>query len=116
MPNPYFILIHDTNKPWSFEQPVRAFSNGCIHAGDPVALAQYVLGVCNALPPADVEGAYRGWRSQGIALNEPFPVHLVYFTVWPEPDGTLRFYDDVYGHDPELGRALGVAVPAAPEV
>ncbi|HLA63222.1 MAG TPA: L,D-transpeptidase family protein, partial [Rhodothermales bacterium] len=106
MPNPYFILIHDTNKPWEFEEEVRAFSNGCIHAGDPIALAQYVLGVTNGLPAPAVESAYRGWSSQAMTLREGFPVHLVYFTAWPESDGTLRFYRDVYGHDPALIRAM----------
>ena len=111
MPNPYFILIHDTNKPWSFRSTDRAFSNGCIHAGDPVALAQYVLGSCGALGPTETESAYRTWTTRAVDLTEPLAVHLTYFTAWPDPDGRIRFYDDVYGHDAELAHALG-AMPA----
>ncbi len=107
MPNPYFILIHDTNKPWSFRSPARAFSNGCIHAGDPVGLAQYVLGSCGALSSAETEAAYRNWNTRAVDMTEPLAVHLTYFTAWPDPDGRIRFYEDVYGHDPALARALG---------
>jgi murein L,D-transpeptidase YcbB/YkuD len=31
----------------------------------------------------------------------------VYQTAVAEPEGTLRFYNDVYGHDRVLGEALG---------
>jgi murein L,D-transpeptidase YcbB/YkuD len=109
MPNPYFILIHDTNKPWSFRSDDRAFSNGCIHAGDPVALAQYVLGSCGALGPQETASAYRSWVTRAVDLSEPLAVHLTYFTAWPAPDGRIRFFDDVYGHDEALARALGLA-------
>jgi murein L,D-transpeptidase YcbB/YkuD len=109
MPNPYFILIHDTNKPWSFRSEQRAFSYGCIHAGDPLSLAQYVLGSCGALGPAETEAAYRTWASRTVQVTQPIPVHLTYFTAWPGADGSIRYLPDVYGHDPVLARALGLA-------
>jgi murein L,D-transpeptidase YcbB/YkuD len=109
MSNPYFILIHDTNKPGSFRSEARAFSHGCIHAGDPVGLAQYVLGSCGALDPSATAAAYRHWESRTVSVTQPLPVHLTYFTAWPAPDGSIRYYDDVYAHDARLSEALGVA-------
>jgi murein L,D-transpeptidase YcbB/YkuD len=109
MSNPYFILIHDTNKPWSFRSEARAFSHGCIHAGDPVGLAQYVLGSCGALDAASTAAAYRHWESRSVTVTQPLAVHLTYFTAWPAPDGSIHYYDDVYGHDVALAAALGVA-------
>jgi len=109
MPNPYFILIHDTNKPWSFRASARAFSHGCIHAGDPLALARYVLGSCGALGADETDAAYRDWSTLAVDVTAPMPVHLVYFTAWPDADGRIRYFEDVYRHDPVLAEALGVA-------
>jgi murein L,D-transpeptidase YcbB/YkuD len=109
MPNRYFILIHDTNKPWSFRSEYRALSNGCIHAGDPLALARYVLGACGAMGPQETEQALRHWATREVEVTVPIVVHLAYFTAWPDADGRIRYYTDVYGHDPELADALAVA-------
>jgi murein L,D-transpeptidase YcbB/YkuD len=35
---------------------------------------------------------------RAIALKEPLPIYLVYFTAWEE-DGGLKGVPDVYGHD-----------------
>ena len=41
------------------------------------------------------------------------PVHLVYFTLIPDEDGTLQSYPDVYGRDPAVWAALEKAGAAA---
>ena len=47
---------------------------------------------------------------QPVELDHPMPIHLVYFTAYVEDDGTLVFYDDVYGHDEQLAQALGLSL------
>jgi murein L,D-transpeptidase YcbB/YkuD len=34
-----------------------------------------------------------------VKLNEPIPVHIVYFTSWVDENGGLHFQPDVYGFD-----------------
>lgn len=38
-------------------------------------------------------------RERVVELPEPIPVHIVYWTVWVDDAGTLRFGPDVYDQD-----------------
>lgn len=56
-------------------------------------------------------------RETWLKLTPPVPVHLVYFTAWPGPDGRIRLFDDIYGRDARIWEALqaqgfGAAAPA----
>ena len=33
------------------------------------------------------------------------PVHLTYFTAWPDEDGQIKFYTDIYGRDKAMENA-----------
>jgi hypothetical protein len=45
------------------------------------------------------------------------PVHIAYFTVRVEADGTLRSFGDVYGHNAKLISAMGLGAPdPVPEI
>ena len=48
-----------------------------------------------------------GTRPQTIRLAKPIQVILFYITAVVMPDdGTIRFSDDIYGHDGRLDQAL----------
>ncbi|HLT45900.1 MAG TPA: L,D-transpeptidase family protein [Rubricoccaceae bacterium] len=108
MPNAHAVLIHDTNKPGHFARADRAVSTGCVQASDAPALARLLLGVVNRWPAGEVDAWMARWGERAVPLARPVPVHFVYFTAWPEADGRLRLYDDVYGHDAVLAAALGL--------
>jgi murein L,D-transpeptidase YcbB/YkuD len=112
MPNPHAVLIHDTNKPGHFTRTNRAVSSGCVQASDAPALARALLGAVNGWAPGDVDAALGRWGERAVPLERPVPVHFVYFTAWPEADGRLRLFGDVYGHDGVLGGALYGPAPA----
>lgn len=107
-PNKYNVYLHDTPNHSLFNQEARAFSHGCIRMGRPAEMAAWVLG-----------GADKGWsvervneivrsrKRQVVTLEQPVPVYILYRTAFVNPgDGSLNFYDDVYGRDRLLIQAL----------
>jgi murein L,D-transpeptidase YcbB/YkuD len=54
-----------------------------------------------------------GSTTRRVLLRKPLPVAVFYTTVVAMPDGTARFYPDVYGLDRELSEQLrsGEQVP-----
>lgn len=110
MTNPYAILIHDTNKRQSFADGRGGIlSSGCIHAGNPEALAEYLLTNLNGWKEGEASAAYRGGPRRGVRLDHTMLSHFVYFTAWVDDDGALRLTDDPYGYDKKLRSALGMA-------
>ena len=107
MPNRHYILIHDTTSPDEFDADRRAFSHGCVRAGDVEALADEVLGLANGWEPGRASGLLRGApRSRGVSLRKRLPVHIVYLTAEVDADGALVLHDDLYGFDAPLANAL----------
>lgn len=116
-PNPWNIYLHDTPSKHLFANRVRAESNGCIRIGDPVDLARALLSHQTDDPAAMFQRARDRERETWLKLTPPVPVHLVYFTAWPGPDGRIRLFDDIYGRDARIWEALqaegfGAAAPA----
>ena len=108
-PNPYNIYLHDTPSKSLFQKDVRAFSHGCIRVGRPFDLAYALL----AAQEADPEGYFKSVLKTGaettVKLRDPVPVHLVYFTAFPNAQGRIEYRDDVYGRDAALFAALDKA-------
>ena len=49
--------------------------------------------------------------NQQVNLTHPVPVLIVYATVIVGDDGTVHFYDDIYGHDAALEKVLDKGYP-----
>ncbi|MGH7340344.1 MAG: L,D-transpeptidase family protein, partial [Candidatus Rokuibacteriota bacterium] len=105
LPNPYQVYLHDTPSKELFRRSRRDFSHGCIRVADPVGLAEFVL-------DGDwdrgriVEAMKKGPERNRVDLAAPVPVYLLYTTAVVDPEGRISFYDDIYGHDARLARAL----------
>ena len=107
MHNPYAILIHDTNKRYTFDDGSgSSMSSGCVQAGAPDELAEYLLTTVNGWEPGEAAAAWRRGPRRGVRLDRPFLSHFTYFTAWAEPDGSLRTYPDPYDYDARLAAAL----------
>ena len=52
-----------------------------------------------------------GAGNQQVNLARPIPVLIVYATVIVTEDGTVHFYDDIYGHDATLEKVLAKGYP-----
>lgn len=108
-PNPYNIYLHDTPSKSLFNKDVRAFSHGCIRVGAPFDLAYLLL----ARQSPDPEALFASYLNTGVEsvlnLDQPVPVHLVYFTAWPDDQGRMGYRRDIYGRDAKLFAALAEA-------
>lgn len=116
MHNPYAILIHDTNKRHTFNDGSgSSMSSGCVQAGAPDELAEYLLTTVNGWEPGEAAAAWQRGPRRGVRLDQPFLSHFTYFTAWAEADGSLRTYADPYNYDGRLAAALGLdeAPPSA---
>ena len=52
-----------------------------------------------------------GTTTQQVNLTHPFPVLILYATVIVLDDGVVHFYDDIYGYDAALEKALAKGYP-----
>ncbi|MCF3974499.1 L,D-transpeptidase family protein [Paracoccus salsus] len=98
-PNPWNIYLHDTPTKHLFGNARRAYSHGCVRVGDPFDLAAHLLSAQSADPLGLFQRALDSGRETWLALTPELPVHLVYFTAYPDASGQIRFFDDIYGRD-----------------
>lgn len=117
-PNPWNIYLHDTPTKHLFNQSARAYSHGCIRIGRPLDLAYELMKGSFDDPQASFEKARATGRETYFNLRPTIPVHLVYFTAFPDSSGKIRYYNDVYGRDAKIYAALqrvGVVTSGADE-
>jgi murein L,D-transpeptidase YcbB/YkuD len=98
------IYLHDTPNRGLFRARSLALSSGCIRVEDPAGLAGFLFG--QGADEAQFAAAVASGRPQQLALPEPVPVYLVYFTAWVNELNELHFRDDVYGRDERLHSLL----------
>jgi L,D-transpeptidase YcbB len=110
-PNQFNIYLHDTPADHLFDVAERGFSHGCIRIEKPMELAEYLLRGDPKWNRAALQAAIDTGENRSIKLPRPIPVHILYWTAWMEPDGTVQFRDDLYGHDAELAKALAEEPP-----
>ena len=106
LPNPYDIYLHDTPSRSLFSRNRRDFSHGCVRLGNPMAMAKYVLASQPAWTDSKITEAMNAGVERYVRVPRPIPVLIVYQTAVAEPDGSLRYFNDVYGHDAVLADAL----------
>lgn len=114
-PNPHNIYLHDTPSKSLFARETRTFSHGCIRLGQPFDFAYTLLARQSSDPRALFASYLRTGQESTLPLERNVPVHLVYFTAWPNAKGRVEFRRDIYGRDQAIYQALqnaGVALPS----
>jgi murein L,D-transpeptidase YcbB/YkuD len=111
-PNDYNVYMHDSPEQQLFSRSRRDFSHGCIRLERPADLAVWVLRNNPGWSAEKVRAAMTsGTNNQQVNLTHPVPVLIVYATVIVGADGTVHFYDDIYGHDAALEKVLDKGYP-----
>jgi murein L,D-transpeptidase YcbB/YkuD len=119
-PNNYDVYLHGTPEKKLFERSRRDYSHGCIRVQDPVALAAWTLRGDPGWTEAEILAATKDQYPRKkkklkpgesevplqVTLPKPLPVLILYATAYVEENGDVRFFDDIYGYDKDLDRAL----------
>jgi L,D-transpeptidase YcbB len=109
-PNPDNVYLHGTDVPELFSQDVRDFSHGCIRVEQPADLVAWVLRNNLGWSIDRVKAAMNGSQDNvRVNLVKPIPVLIVYGTAAVNEENQIRFFDDIYGYDAALEKALSAA-------
>jgi L,D-transpeptidase YcbB len=100
-PNQHNIYMHDTPTKKLFAKNMRAYSHGCVRVQNPREFATVILGWSDDKVAANIENG----MSHSVKLSVKVPVHITYFTAWPDESGNMVYFDDIYGRDETMEKA-----------
>ncbi|MCX8999835.1 L,D-transpeptidase family protein [Rhizobiaceae bacterium BDR2-2] len=107
-PNAHAIYMHDTPSKSFFNRDMRALSHGCVRLAEPRRMAAAVLGVTEE----DVGKQIDAGRNRALRVTADIPVYIAYFTAWPDEQGVIHYYDDVYDRDSYVQKAFSATSKA----
>ncbi|MCB1476309.1 MAG: L,D-transpeptidase family protein [Rhodobiaceae bacterium] len=105
-PNKHNVYLHDTPSKSLFARESRAYSHGCVRVQNPIDFATALLKRDTAVSAATIEQRLKTGQPGELGLSAKIPVHLVYFTAWANPDGSLGRMPDIYQHDAATQAAM----------
>ena len=115
LPNEYDIYLHSTPELNLFNLTMRAKSHGCVRLQHADQMAVWVLSGDQPDGGWDedkVNEAMNGDdNNKTVNLKTPLPVVIGYFTANADEDGTIHFFNDLYGYDSQLEAALAKGRP-----
>ena len=98
-PNKYSVYMHDTNQRYLFVKDYRALSHGCVRLAKPFDLLHAFAEIEPKIDDERSKEILEENKKTPYRLSKSIPVDIVYLTVLVGTDGTVMFYDDVYGYD-----------------
>jgi len=94
--------MHDAPSKSFIKKAMRALSHGCVRLADPRAMAAAVLDTT----VDDVAKQIATGQNKGVSVPQKFPIYIAYFTAWPNKDGVVQYFNDVYDRDSATQKAL----------
>lgn len=94
--------MHDTPSKSFFQRDMRALSHGCVRLSEPRVMAAAVMGTTTA----EISKQIASGQNRAVQVPQKLPVYVAYFTAWPNKDGKLEYFDDVYGRDDYTRKAF----------
>ena len=115
-PNSHDIYMHDTPTKNLFAESTRAFSHGCVRVQNPREFAAVLLNMSaeevdqnlgqKPKKGKKIDSTEAFVDSHSINLAQKVPVYLTYFTAWTDAEGKIQYYNDIYGRDTAMAKAL----------
>lgn len=109
MTNKYSIYLHDTSDRHLFNNDYRLLSSGCVRLEKPLDFAEYLLRGTPWTKDKIIETVAKPGETKekdtGIYLKNSLPIYLISLTA-EKIDGVIKFYDDYYGQNTALYKAL----------
>ena len=122
-PNQFAVYLHDTNNHSAFRRQSRAVSHGCVRVERPLDLAFFLMQKPDSILEDKLRMAidqkpHTQWGRKLLSDNPeakkltsyaypvPVPVFLDYYTLYPDLEGHLCSYPDVYHYDEEIEKIL----------
>ena len=113
-PNEYDVYMHSTPEMNLFNLTRRDKSHGCVRLNDAEKMANWVLSKEGDWDADKIHAAMFGGDNKNnrqVTLKTPLPVVITYLTANADEDGTMHFFDDIYGYDKQLDAALAKGRP-----
>ncbi|MEK1895007.1 MAG: L,D-transpeptidase family protein [Rhizobium sp.] len=107
-PNAHAIYMHDTPSKSFFKRDMRALSHGCVRLAEPRAMAAAVLNTSVDQIGKEIATG----KNHALQVPQKIPVYVAYFTAWPNKDGVVQYFDDVYGRDAYVQKAFDATTKA----
>lgn len=123
--NSHSVFLHDTSNPGAFNRQSRAVSHGCVRVSKPFELAIFMLDnpdewlldrirISMGLSPETEQGIdYIANHHEEdhklisfVPIKPRVPLYIIYNTLWPDADGVLQTWPDVYGYDDVIWKHL----------
>lgn len=101
-PNSHAIYMHDTPSKSFFQRDMRALSHGCVRLAEPRVMAAAVMGTTTA----EIAKQIASGQNRAVQVPQKIPVYVSYFTAWPNKDGGIDYFEDVYARDEATRKAL----------
>jgi murein L,D-transpeptidase YcbB/YkuD len=124
--NNFSVYLHDTSTPAFFQNSWRGVSHGCVRVQRPFDLAHFLLGdiddwtldkirISMDIPPVTSQGkeyisSHTPEENENgrklphklisyMPVKPHVPLYILYYTIYPDENGVVRNYPDVYGYD-----------------
>jgi murein L,D-transpeptidase YcbB/YkuD len=119
LPNIYDVYLHSTPELNLFNLRLRDKSHGCVRLQHADQMALWVLSGDQPDPATQtawdadkIDQAMNGDdNNKTVNLKTPLPVWIAYLTANADEDGTMHFFNDIYGYDGQLEAALAKGRP-----
>jgi murein L,D-transpeptidase YcbB/YkuD len=73
---------------------------------EPEKLADYLLKDNSKWTDEKINEAMNSGNEQFVALKNPVPVFITYYTAWVDENGKLHFRNDIYDQDSEIAKKM----------